>query len=360
MIHLTIFLVSYVLTHIGMSVILRMFPKWGLLDNPKKYGLSRAAIPYSAGIIIPIILFLCMFLFLPFSVAYIGIFFSGTLLSIVSFIDDRKGLPAGFRLGIHILCALIIVASGVSIEHISNPFGGADISLGDPNFSFGIFTFKPLEILFTTFWIVFVMNAINLLDGIPGLVSGVGGIASLTIFGLSLILFFSDTTTAVEKLSSWNVGNLSLIFSGILLAFVMYDFFPPKVIIGDTGAMFIGFILAILSIISGGKLATTLIVLGLPLVDMLWVIIRRISKGQSPIAADENHYHHKLLRLGLSERQALLTFYATSLILGILSLYLLFTFKTAGKFVAIVLIAILIFVTSFLLIKKETNRKRGF
>ncbi|MFN7160159.1 MAG: MraY family glycosyltransferase [Candidatus Gracilibacteria bacterium] len=357
--YLLLFLSSSVSTLLGFFFIFKYFPKWGLLDRPHDYGLKRAALPYSAGVIISIVFISHLLLFFPITKELLGLICSGLIIVTVSFIDDFKRLKPSFRLLMQFLAGLILVLSGIGIEVISNPFGSA-IDLRMWTISFEIFSqlfeFTPLADLFTIVWIIFVMNAINFQDGIPGLVSGIGSIASFTLLGLSILLIISTTTTLDEKLNAQYVAKMALILGSILFVFNRFDFYPPKVVIGDSGAMFIGFILAVLSLYTGGKIATTFIVLGLPLADLLWVIIRRVSKGQSPFQGDLNHYHHKLLRVGFSEQHTLLIAYMMTFALGIASIGFLFYLKTFGKMIAIAAIILLMFVISMLLIKKESRQ----
>lgn len=363
-----LFISGAVLTLLLMLLTLKVFPRLKLMDRPHLYGLSRAPLPYPAGIAIWVAFAVLAAIWLPMSGSpYIkelfGMLAGGTILCIVSAIDDHKHIPALPRLAVQIFIGLIIVASGIGIETITSPFGGVlDLQMWQIPIQLGGITYHvtPLADLFTILWLCFVMNAVNFLDGTPGLVSGVGTIASSTLFLLSLFLIASPLTTALEKSDAVTIAGLAVLFTGILLVFNRFDFPSPKVVIGDAGAMTIGYVLAILSIFAGGKVATMIIVLALPLLDTIWVALRRISQGRSPLSADHNHYHHKLLRLGLSERQTLLVIYALCILLGAVSLLLLFWFKSLGKYIALLLVLLLIFGTSILLIKKETKEARGF
>lgn len=356
-----------ILSLLLLVVVLKLFPLWGLMDRPHLYGLKRAPLPYPAGIVIWVAFFIIALAWVWFaegpSKELFGMLLGGSILCAVSAIDDRRHIPALVRLGIQILIGLIIVASGIGITGITTPIGDTfNLEMWQIPLTLGATTYHitPLADLFTILWLCFVMNAINFLDGIPGLVSGVGTIASATLFMLSLFLIGSPLTTMAEKMDANMVAGLAAALVGILYVFNRFDRFPGKVIIGDAGAMTVGYTLALLSIFAGGKVATTIIVLALPLMDMIWVALRRISQGRSPISADLNHYHHKLLRLGLTERQTLLVIYALSIVLGIVALLLLFWFKSLGKFLALLLVLLLIFGTSVLLIKKETKTARGF
>ena len=351
-----------------MQIVLKVFPRLGLMDRPHLYNLTRAPLPYPAGMIIWIAFAIIAAIWVPLSGSpyikeLIGMLVGGTILCVVSAIDDHKHIPALARLGVQILIGLIIVVSGIGIGTITSPLGGViNLEMWQIPLQIGAITYHltPLADLFTILWLCFVMNAVNFLDGIPGLVSGVGTIASTTLFLLSLFLISSPLTTALEKGDATTVAGMAIAFAGILFIFNRFDFPSPKVVIGDAGAMSIGYVLALLSIFAGGKVATMIIVLALPLMDMVWVALRRLSLGRSPLSADHNHYHHKLLRLGLSEKQTLLAIYGLSIILGVVSLLLLFWFKSSGKYVALLLVLLLIFGTSVLLIKKETRGARGF
>lgn len=338
------------------------------MDRPERYGLTRKPVPYPAGIAIWAAFAL---LALPwvlwsqplYTKEILGVLLAGTLLCSVSAVDDRLHIPAWIRLCVQALVGLILVLSGIGIETVTSPFGGIiDLQLWQIPFSLGGITYHltPLADLFTILWVMVVINAVNFLDGIPGLVTGVGSIASATLLALSLLLIASPLTTLLEKNDAQTVAGLAALLLGVLVIAHRFDFVPPKVIIGDAGAMSVGFLLAVFSIFAGGKVATSLIVLALPLLDMLWVILRRLSKGQSPLSADHNHYHHKLLRLGLSERATAYLIYGITTFLGIMSLVLLFWYRSSGKYVAMLLVLLLIFGTSILLIRKETKDARGF
>jgi len=338
------------------------------MDRPEKYGLTRAAVPYPAGVAIWLAFALLALPWVLWSEPLylkeiLGVILGGTILCGVSAYDDRFHVSPWIRLSIQILVGVLVVASGIGIETITSPFGGVlDLQLWQIPLTIQGVTYHltPLADLFTILWLCFVINAINFHDGIPGLVTGVGSIAALTLFLLSLFLIDSPLTTALEKADAQTIAGLAAGLFGILLVANRFDFLPSKVIIGDAGAMSIGYIIAILAIFAGGKVATSIIVLALPLLDMVWVALRRISQGRSPISADHNHYHHKLLRLGLSEKQTCLLIYSVTAILGATSLFLLFSFRSTGKYIALGLVLLLIFGTSMALIRKETKEARGF
>ena len=355
---LVLLVISMLATYLLLKLVLVLFPRWGLMDRPEAYGLNRKPIPYSAGIVVFIVFALCVLFLFPMHAQFLGLILGGTLIALVSFYDDFFRLPPLVRLFAQAVGAGIAVLSGLGISTITGPLGGT-IELAQWIIPYTFFGhtghIAPFADLFTIAWIVFLMNAINFMDGVPGMVSGTGAIAAFTIAGLSALLIASPTTTLEEKQAATAVLQLSLILGGSLFVFNRFDLTPPRLLIGDSGTMSVGYLLAVLAIFSGGKVATTMLVLGLPVADSLWVIGRRIIKGQSPFQGDFNHYHHKLLRLGWSERSIVYAAYGISLLLGILSLIFLFYFKTFAKTIVLSLFILFLFISSMLLIKKETK-----
>ncbi len=363
MYHSLVFLLSGLLAYCMYQLVLWVFPKLGLMDRPERYGLERAAVPYPAGIGLVLAFVVAALIFVPLSLKMMVLLGSVLVLVLISAIDDRIGLPAWFRLLVQAILAYGVTLSGVRIEEVVLPFFGV-LSFLDPVLHLDLFgqalSLYPLADLLTVLWIVTLMNAINFLDGIPGLVSGLSSIAYTTMYMLSLFLIALPSTTIFEKLEAEHVALLSCILLGVTLIFQRFDRLPAKFIIGDSGAMFLGFTIAVLSIISGGKVATTLIVLALPLVDMVWVVTRRIIRGKSPFAADHNHLHHKLQRLGYSKNATLKLLYAWSSVLAVVALGLLFAFQGLGKLVALLILLVYIFSLSSFLIRKEEQQSRGF
>ena len=166
----------------------------------------------------------------------------------------------------------------------------------------------------------------KLLDGMDGLVAGISAIAALVIFGLSLAPQVRQEQTAL----------LAIIFAGSLLGFLILNFHPAKIFLGEGGSTLAGFMLAVLAIVSGGKIATTLLVMGLPLLDMVWVILLRLARRQSPFTGDRKHLHFKLIEIGLSEPQAVLLLYALTGIFGLSALFL----QSRGKLIALVILIV--------------------
>lgn len=294
-----------------------LFPKFNLIDQPQKYGLKRKPIPYFGGLAIFGSFVICALIFLPFSKEVLGLLAGASLLTLVSFWDDWVGLPVALRLGVQILAAGILLVSGIGITEISNPFGGTlDLQI-----------FWLAEIL-TIIWVLSIVNAVNWLDGLPGLSSGITVIAALVIFFLASrpdFHFFDQSAVIV----------LSAILTGSALAFTLFNFPPPRILLGDTGSILLGFLLAALAIFSGGKIATAALVLGLPILDFGFVIVRRLLKKRSPFQGDLGHLHHRLLAAGLAKQLTVLIFYVVALIFGLSAIFLA---NTATKIIAFLIL----------------------
>ena len=295
---------SFILTLILTFIALKLFPKWKMMDRPHKYGLKRKPIPYYGGLIFILVFVLGTLIFVQLDIKVIGVLIGALMIAAVSFLDDLKEVNPWIRLGVQILGALTVVISGLGIESISNPFGDPiildqfelDVPFGDT-----ILTITLLADIFTVIWIVLIVNTMNFLDGLNGLVSGVGFVAALTIFILSI-----GSHNLVDQSS---VATMAVILAAALLAFWFFDFHPSKILMGDTGSMFIGFLIAVFAIFAGGKIATAFLVLGFPILDAFWVVTRRIVQGGSPMQGDLKHLHHRLLEVGLTERKALILIY---------------------------------------------------
>jgi UDP-GlcNAc:undecaprenyl-phosphate GlcNAc-1-phosphate transferase len=279
-----------------------LFTKWNIVDNPQKYGHTRKAIPYPLGVIAPFLFFLFIFSNIdashPLYESFVGVFIASFVLLSVCFYDDRKNLPSWFRLIIHMLCALIIIKSGVGIEEIRIPFH-ENISL-PPLFSQSI----------TFLWIVFMINAFNWTDGISGLSS------SLAFSASSVLALTAYTYSQAE----YTVLFLSL--AVLSVAFFLGDIPSPKFLLGDSGSMFFGLILAVFTLISGGKVATALIVLFVPIFDAFYTIFRRLKNKTSPFQGDKKHLHHKLLEKTKSEQKTVLFYLVFTLVSGIFAVFL--------------------------------------
>jgi len=212
-----------------------------------------------------------------------GVLVASAIILIFGIWDDLKELSPKIQLVIQILLALIIIGAGVSVDYLRNPFGG-------------VIRLDQFGFLFIIAWIVLIMNVVNWLDGLDGLAGGVSLIGFVTIFLLSISLIVNQPP----------IGILSIILVGALLGFLIFNFPRKKgsiIFLGTSGSMFLGFMLGSLSIYSGSKVATAGLVLGVAVLDALWVIWQRIKNGVPIWKSDQRHLHHRLLQLSLSQRQ---------------------------------------------------------
>jgi len=298
--------------------------KFKLVDQPAPRKIHTKPIPRLGGLAI-VIAFLLLLIgytlashrleFSGFKILFldkrlVGVILGLIILMVVGVLDDIRGVKAWKKLFWHIIAAGCVIAFGVTISFLRLPFG-LHVDLTNISLPFTIFgsTFHLVlwGDLVAIFWIVLLINTLNFLDGLDGLASGVSVITSAVIFFLALSL--SQDSNAL----------LAILIGGVALGFLPWNFNPAKIFMGDTGSMTLGFLLGVLSIISGGKLATAFLVLGIPLLDVGWVILRRLFSRRSPFQADTKHLHHRLLTAGLSQRQAVIILYFIAAAFGVVA-----------------------------------------
>jgi UDP-GlcNAc:undecaprenyl-phosphate/decaprenyl-phosphate GlcNAc-1-phosphate transferase len=230
----------------------------------------------------------------------VGLLGGGTLIFLVGLYDDWRELHP---IPIYIAQALaggIAIAFLILIEYVNNPLTGNQT----PDFPY------YLTVAISLFWLGLMMNTVNWLDGLDGLVAGVSAVAC--------IVLFANAAFRLEP-AQYSVALLPLALLGATLGFLPYNFAPARIFLGS-GAYFLGFTLGALSIIGGAKMAAILLVMGLPLLDVVWQIINRLAHGQNPLRGDRGHLHFRLLDLGFSQRQIVLGYYAFCAVFGGLAL----------------------------------------
>jgi UDP-GlcNAc:undecaprenyl-phosphate GlcNAc-1-phosphate transferase len=303
--------IALILTPVVRRVVLR----YEIVDRPEARRINTVTVPRGGGLAVSAAFLLVSGAFLllnreeawvpvpssfdPSEVA--ALLIGGGVAAALGAIDDLFDLRARWQLLGQLALAGGAVAMGISIGFVANPFGP------------GIFILPgPLAVGFTIFWIVGMINSINWIDGLDGLSSGVAFIAAVTLGLISL------TTQVGQPL----IAVLCFALAGALLGFLRWNFHPATIFTGTSGVQFVGFTLAVLSILGVAKVAVAVLVLGVPIIDTFWIIVRRISEGRSPFSPDRTHIHHRLLDLGLSHRQTVLAIYGICLGLAILSLLL--------------------------------------
>jgi UDP-GlcNAc:undecaprenyl-phosphate GlcNAc-1-phosphate transferase len=325
---LAVFIPAFLVTGLGTPLVVKWANKIQLFDMPSFRRLHTSPTPRIGGVI----LFLSILLVLLFAFGFDPKFFGVVLGLIIIFgtglLDDLYQLPPFTKLMGQMLAASVVIFFGITITNVTNPFGGE-------------FLLSPwLDVILTGAWILLVINALNWLDGMDGLAAGVTAIGSLVIAVLSLYAFINQPDTAM----------LALIVGGAALGFLVHNWHPAKIFMGDSGSHVLGFMLATMSIISGGKLATAVLVLGLPIIDLIWSTLRRIMKGQAPWSADMGHLHHLFLSSGLGQRQTVLIYYALTAGFGVVALLTATVSKMIALLIMVVIVASII---CFLVVRRR-------
>jgi UDP-GlcNAc:undecaprenyl-phosphate GlcNAc-1-phosphate transferase len=317
-------------------LVIWIYRRFGWVDDPKKNNHPKVVhtkpVPRGGGIPIFLAVGLLSLYFLPLDKHLIGILLGALTLVIVGILDDIYDLNPKIRLVANFLSALLVIGSGVGIAFVSNPFGEGLIYLNEPQIPIYLLgkvrTIWILADLFALFWIAGLMNFMNWSKGLDGQLPGVAAIAAIVVALLSL-KFSADIT-------QWEVTALALLVAGAYLGFLPWNFFPQKIMPGYGGGALAGYFLAILAILSTTKVGTLLVVLGIPIIDALFVIIRRIMTGQSPLKGDTRHLHHTLMQLGWSKRKIAFFYWIITAGLGFIALQL----NSRQKFYTILLLAL--------------------
>ena len=337
--------IYYFLTTVLLSAVLTLSVKkiawhWRVVDIPAgDRKIHKKAIPLLGGTAIFLSFWLSVFFLLSHPVfgveiyaqKILGAFFASVVLVAVGVADDIKKLSPWTRLLFTALAACVAILLGIGLEKVTNPFGKGAINLN------GIVMISDVLVFL---WLMGMMYTTKILDGLDGLATGIATIGALMIFFL----------TNSAKYFQPNVGLLSLIFAGSCLGFLFFNFNPAKIFLGEGGSLFIGFILGVLAIIGGGKLATALLVMAIPILDLVRVIIVRVRRGQSIFTGDREHLHFRLVDMGFSQRQAVLLLYATATIFGVATLFL----QSSQKLAALGLLVVIMFAVNIWLAGKET------
>ena len=278
---------------------------WGAVDYPNQRKVHSGVMPRLGGLVIYTAFVPLALIGSSFAMPVMGLALGATLILFLGVADDTRGISPRVKLAGQTMAALAVVPFGIKVDFITNPFNNDLISLG-------IFA-VPITVL----WLVAVTNAVNLIDGLDGLAGGVSCIASLTMAAVAL------TQLKVFGISSQtDIIALSLILAASILGFMRYNFHPASIFLGDSGSMLLGFSLAVISIMGLTKSATAIsviipmVVMGIPLLDTVFAIVRRFHENRPIFQPDREHLHHQLLARGFSHRQAVLMIYAVSVIMG--------------------------------------------
>lgn len=343
MFYFFIFITALILTAILTLAVKKIAVRFKVMDIPDSAAPSltnlSSAIPAGrkihsrptpllGGVAIFIVYFGLLFLFaghflsgnLHFS--HLVGFFAGALIIIIGgILDDKYNLRPWQQIIFPLLAIVAVISGGVEIAKITNPFGGfLDLK--------SLVFISPL---FIALWLLGMMYTTKLLDGVDGLVSGVSAIGGLVVF------LFTLTTRYYQP----DIAFAAVLLAGACFGFLIFNWHPAKIFLGEGGSLLLGYILGVLAIISGGKIAIALLIMGIPILDVVWTIVRRLAKGKNPLKfADRGHLHYRLLSLGIGQRKTVLIFYSLSLFFGVSGLFL----QSRGKIWA------LIFLTAVMLL----------
>lgn len=321
--YFVIFIISFFLSAIFTFLVRLLALRFNIIDEPSEgRKIHKLSTPLFGGAAV----FLSFFIILYFARDYIlagdlesshwlGVFVGACFLIIGGFLDDKYNLKPSLQFVFPVLAVFAVILGGVNIEKITNPLGG-------------LVYLKYLSSVLIVIWLLGMMYTTKLLDGVDGLVSGITAIGAFVIF------LFTMTTRYYQP----DIGLASLVLTAVCLGFLVFNWHPAKIFLGEGGSLFLGYILGVLAIISGGKIAIALLVMGIPIMDVVWTIIRRIVAGKNPFKfGDDKHLHFRLLNLGLSQRQTVLVYYIFSLIFGLSALFL----QSKGKILALGVLVII-------------------
>ena len=325
MFYLYIFILALLLTAILTLLVKRVAFYFRIVDMPDQGAaggrkIHTRPIALLGGIAIFIAYFTILFLnagyFLSGNLRFSHLlgFFAGALIIVIGgALDDKYNLKPWQQIIFPALAVVAVIVGGVEITKITNPFGSY----------FNLNVFALISPLLIALWLLGMMYTTKLLDGVDGLVTGVSGIGGLIIF------LFTLTTRYYQP----DIAFAAILLVGVCAGFLIFNWHPAKIFLGEGGSLLLGYILGVLAIISGGKIAIALLVMGIPILDVAWTIVRRLLQGKNPFRfADQKHLHHRLLALGIGQRQTVIVFYFLSFVFGLSGLFL----QSRGKFWALV------------------------
>lgn len=297
-IYITAFIVALGVTYLVTPSVKRLAVRWGAVDKPDARKVHTGLVPRLGGLAIYAGFIAAVLVSTHLTWELVGLIVGGTSILLLGVVDDIYQLPAKVKLAGQIAAASVLLLFDIRIDWLTNPFGN-------------MIYLEMWAVPFTLLWVVSLTNMLNLIDGLDGLAAGVSTIAAVTIFLM-----------AVDQ-NFWLVAVLTAALAGSALGFLHFNFNPARIFMGDTGSMFLGYMLAAVSVVGTVKSAATIalivptVALGLPIMDTACAIIRRFNNGQPIFKPDRGHLHHRLLDMGLSQKQVVLILYLVSILLGI-------------------------------------------
>ena len=315
--------------------------KIGAIDVPKdNRRMHKKPVPRLGGLAIFLGFIVSMLLFVKIDHQMQGILLGASIIVVLGVVDDMSPLRAYFKFCVQIFAALVAVFHGVVIQTLSNP----NVCAESPYWDLGW-----LAVPITVLWIVGITNAVNLIDGLDGLACGVSTISAISMLVIALLVSEGDVALVMASLV------------GACLGFLPFNKNPAKMFMGDTGSTFLGYILATISIQGLFKyyaivsFAVPFLILGLPMFDTLFAIIRRLAHGQNPMAPDRGHIHHRLIDMGLNQKQAVAALYVISSILG-LSAVVLTSSGAIKAMLFLMALAVAAFLASRVIFRRDIDK----
>lgn len=319
--YILVLLLSGLISLVVTPLILLLAKKLGVMDRPGERKVHSSLVPSWGGLAIYVAFsgsIALIFLFhnafrlllrshhFPIQDYLVGIFLGATIITVLGLIDDKRGLKATIKLLGQVIAVVVLLWYGIRIEGISNP-------LGKTYLEFSLY----LSFLITILWTVTFINSVNLIDGLDGLAAGIAVIASLTFFVITLFQIHKQSSGAITNRLEL-VAVMAIALVGSTGGFLVYNFHPAKIFMGDTGSMFLGFILGTISIMGQLKtvaaiaLLVPIMVIGLPLLDTFLTVLRRLKRRKPLLEADREHLHHRLLDYGWGQKRTVLLLYGIS------------------------------------------------
>lgn len=334
------FLLAAFISFFATPLVRKLAFKVGAVDIPKDdRRVHKEPMPLIGGLAIFIAVVIVTLVFLPLDREIISILLGASFIVVAGIIDDLRELKPKTKFAFQIIAGLILIYGGIKVEFVTNPFA----------INSSLLHLSWLSIPITLFWVVGITNTLNFIDGLDGLSAGVAMISSLSLM------------VVAGKFGYTSVIVLSATVAGACLGFLPFNFNPAKIFMGDTGALFLGFMLAAISIEGVMKSVATIaivapiLILSVPIFDTTFAIFRRLLNGQSIAAADKGHLHHRLLNRGFSQKKSVLILYGISAIFGLFAVLV----SNANSRQAVYLSLALLIVSVLVAIKLGIFEKRS-
>lgn len=344
-----LFFILPVLLSAGFTMLIKIIAtKFGFLDYPdSERKFHKKPIPLLGGLAIFLAFWITIVLLYFAGVNFDNfnktqlflIFGAGLILMITGILDDIMGLKYKLRLFVSVIAVLLVLSGGVNFDGITNPFGGTiGLDFWKLQTPFGEILVGVFILAFL--WLLGMMYTVKILDGLDGLSTGVSAIGALSVAALA---------GGATKFNQPDVAIVALVLAAACIGFLIFNFYPAKIFLGEGGGQFLGLMIGVLGIIAGSKIATALLVMAVPIVDLFWVIISRLIRGQSVSQGDRRHLHFRLVDSGFRQWQAVLIFYGFSALFGFSALYM----SSFAKIISLIFLVILIIILEVYISKKQ-------